>query len=90
MTMLPKYYEQDRKRIKEIRQAIKRLQRPDALLHEGKVAGMLEQLLNENQLLEKTRAEALAYINKNWYKHHLKPVRDPNRPTPRYPPGGRP
>ena len=88
--MLPKYYEQDRKRIEEIRQAIEHLQRPDALLHERKVAGMLQQLLDENLALERHWRDAMAYIDKNWYKHHLKPVRDPNRPTPRYAPGGRP
>ena len=88
--MLPKSYEHDRERIEEIRQAIKHLQRPDALVHERKVAGMLEQLLHENQWLEKERSTMARYINENWYKHHLKPVRDPNRPTPRYPPGGRP
>jgi hypothetical protein len=87
MTMLPKY---EKERIDEIRQAIAHLQRPEALLHERKVAGMLEQLLNENQLLEKDRADLAGYINRNWYKHHLKPVRDPDRPAPRYPPGGRP
>ena len=85
--MRPKY-EQDQ--IDEVRQAIKHLQRPGALLHEGKVAGMLEQLLRENLWLEKERAGLSRYINENWYKHHLKPVKDPNRPTPRYPPGGRP
>ena len=81
-------YEQDR--INEIRQAIEHLQRPDALVHERKVAGMLDQLLKENLWLERECAGLHTYINENWYKHHLKPVRDPNRPTPRYPPGGRP
>jgi hypothetical protein len=90
LTMLPKYYEHDRKRIKEIRQAIKHLQRPNALLHERKVAGMLEQLLTENLWLEKECAEQSRYINQNWYKHHLKPVTGPNRPGPQPPVGGRP
>jgi len=85
--MRPKY---EPEQIREVQQAIEHLRRPDALIHERKVAGMLEQLLRENQWLEKQFADASRIINQNWYKHHLKPVADPNRPTPRYPPGGRP
>lgn len=63
--MRPHVYEYDRNRVEEIRQAIEFLKRPDALVHERKVAGMLEELLGENQSLERHWASNWRLISRH-------------------------
>jgi rubrerythrin len=77
--MMPRYDEnapRDQGRIDEVRQAIEHLRRPDAMLHERKVADMLEELLAENQTLERNWADAKGFITRNFYRQFPKPVKD--------------